>query len=162
MGSQQITHSMSVVNDGRIISLNDFVNNLDKYETVLNEKIFIIVYFFSIKYCEQGLNFNENNLHFIEDSTFPWGFRLKVSEQNMNYMNYYHLAINKFDFNPAIFTFIYKSIYNLNYPFLNNVKNIICEFLTHHTSDQEFLLKKTRELLEKHENFKMDFNKIFC
>jgi hypothetical protein len=149
-------------NDGRIISLYDFVNNLDSNYTALNERIFIIVYFFSLKYCQQRLTFNENSLNFVEDSSFPWGFRLKVPEQNMKHMNDY-FRVNKFDFNPAFFKFIYSRIVSLNYPLLNNFKYIIYHFFTYHESDQEFMVKKTRELFktENFENFKMVFNKIF-
>ncbi len=163
VASNKTAHSMSSDNNGRIISLNDYVNNIDPNDNVLNGKIFIIVYFFSLKYCGQGLNFNENNLYFVEDSTLPWGYRVTVSKQNINYMNYFHPAINKFDFNPQIFRFIKTSIcnLNLNYPFLNDVKNIIEEFLHYHKSDQEFMVKKTLERLEYFEEFKVDFNKIF-
>lgn len=161
MASKQTAHSMSVVNynDGCIISLNDFVNNLDPNDIVLNERIFIIVYFYSLKYFKLVLHFNEHNLYFSKDSTFPWGFGLEGFEQNMNSTNFNHTGIN--ESKPAIFRFIYNSIYNLNYPFLNNFKDIISIFLNSQTRDQEFMVKMTRQLLEKHESYQRDFNKIF-
>ena len=157
--SNQTAHSMSVdnYNYGRIISLNDFVKNLDPNDKALNEKIFIIVYFFCLKYFEQGLSFNQNDLYFKEDNTFPWNFRLELTEKKLNYSY----------FDPEIFKFINNSIYDgikyLNNPFLNDILKIIYDFIKSKTDDQTYILKETVELLrsKKNESLNNDYSKIF-
>jgi hypothetical protein len=139
-------------NDGRIISLYDFVNNLDSNYTALNERIFIIVYFFSLKYCQQRLTFNENSLNFVEDSSFPWGFRLELTEIKKNYSC----------FDPEIFKFIYNGRKNLN-TFLNDIMEIIKHLINNKTIDgKTFILKETEELLKSKKNGSLykDYSKI--
>ena len=145
--------SVDNANIGRIISLSDFMNNVDKSEKVLYEKIFIIVYFFYLKYYE-NLCFNENDLFFVEDYKFPWKFRLEMSDKK-----YY--SSNSL-FNPWIFTYIYNNIRldGLEHPFLKHIRSGIYEFLyfDNNICNRKFLKQKTQAFLDKYDN---DLKKVF-
>ena len=136
--------SIDNANIGRIISLSDFMNNVDKSEKVLYEKIFIIVYFFYLKYFCENLCFDENDLFFIEDNEFPWKFRLEMSDKK-----YY--SSNSL-FNPWIFTYIYNNIRldGLEHPFLKHIRSGIFEFLfsNNNIRNLKFLKQKAQAFLD--------------
>lgn len=136
---------------GRIIGLNDFVKNLDKTETILNEKIFIIVYFFYLKYFEQSMLFNEHDLYFKEDYEYEWGFRLELSESKKDTKYFY----------PTTFAFIYNNTKGLKHEFLHEINTAIYKFSSSQTNDKKFMINKTIEILKRYEHLEKIFNSIF-
>ena len=134
-----------------IIGLKDFADNLDKSEVILNEKIFIIVYLYYLKYFENNFIFNQNTIFFKEDSEFEWKFRLELSDYKRDFC-YYH---------PTTFAFIYNSTVNLKHPFLCHIKNVIYEFISSKTNNKKFMMLKTEEFLRNDEDLKEAFNLIF-